>query len=160
VGAGFHAARDDNALREIERALSLLAGREERWHMYQRLAAGAQLGLEPPELWTLARLGERPPLPEPELVEQLRVDPQPLDEALAGLRRRSLLASGTDGGIALTAEGEGAYQRLVEVRSARLNELLSGWQPEQEAELRGVVDRLSRDLVSALPRPPELDESV
>jgi EmrB/QacA subfamily drug resistance transporter len=156
VGEGFHGARDDNALREIERALSLLAGREERWHMYQRLAAGAQLELEPPELWTLARLGERPPLTEPKLAEQLRVDPRPLDEALAGLRRRSLLVSDTDGGVTLTTEGRGAYQRLVDVRSARLNELLSGWQPEQEAELRGMVDRLSRDLVSAMPRPPGL----
>ena len=156
VGEGFHAARDDNALRELERALSLLAGREERWHMYERLASGAQLDLEPPELWTLARLGERPPLTEPELVEQLCVDPQPLDDALAGLRRRSLLASGMDGGITLTTEGQGAYQRLVDVRSARLNELLSGWQPEQEAELREMVDRLSRDLVSAMPRPPDL----
>jgi EmrB/QacA subfamily drug resistance transporter len=160
VGEGFHGARDDNALREIERALSLLAGREERWHMYQRLAAGAQLELEPPELWTLARLGERQPLTEPELVEQLHVDPRPLDDALAGLRRRSLLASGTDGGVALSTEGQGAYQRLVDVRSARLNELLTGWQPEQEAELREMVDRLSRDLVSAMPRPPGLDESV
>src|SRR5207244_11187298 len=30
VGEGFHAAHDDNALREMERALSLLAGREQR----------------------------------------------------------------------------------------------------------------------------------
>jgi EmrB/QacA subfamily drug resistance transporter len=160
VGEGFHGARDDNALRELERALSLLAGREERWHMYQGLAAGAQLELEPPELWTLARLGERPALTEPELVEELQVDPRPLNDALAGLRRRSLLASGTDGEVALTTEGQGAYQRLVDVRSARLNELLTGWQPEQEAELREMVDRLSRDLVSAMPRPPGLDESV
>ena len=44
VGDGFHAARDDNALREIERALSLLAGREERWELYERVAdrAGAR----------------------------------------------------------------------------------------------------------------------
>jgi hypothetical protein len=71
-----------------------------------------------------------------------------------------LLATGTDGGVALTTEGQGAYQRLVDVRSARLNELLSGWQPEQETELREMVDRLSRDLVSAMPRPPGLDESA
>jgi len=77
VGAGFHGARDDNALQEIERALSLLEG----------------------------------------------------------------------------------YERLVERRRARLNELLAGWRPDQEAELQGVVDRLGRDLVSAIPAPPALASS-
>jgi hypothetical protein len=57
IGEGFKAARDDNGLREIERALSLLAGREQRWSLYQRLAARADVDLAPPELWLLARLG-------------------------------------------------------------------------------------------------------
>ena len=38
-GDGLHPARDDDALREIERALSRLARREERWQLYERLAA-------------------------------------------------------------------------------------------------------------------------
>ena len=40
-----------------------------------------------------------------------------------------------------------------------LNELLAGWRPDQEAELQGVVDRLGRDLVSAIPVPPALASS-
>jgi hypothetical protein len=55
--------------------------------------------------------------------------------ALTGLRQRVLVAD--DGGVTLTPKGRAAYKKLVEIRSARLNELLTGWQPEQEAELRG-----------------------
>jgi len=159
VGAGFDGARDDNALREIERALSLLAGREQRWRMYERLAAGAGLDLEPPALWTLARLGERPAATEGELAEELQVDARPLHEALAELRRRSLVQAGADGTVTLTERGRGDYEQLVEVRRARLNVLLTGWEPDQEAELRGLVDRLGRDLVSAIPVPPALASS-
>src|SRR5262249_34913556 len=67
VGEGFKAARDDDAFRELERALSLLARRDHRWELYERLARRSDVDLEPPALWMLARLGERPPLTRPEL---------------------------------------------------------------------------------------------
>jgi EmrB/QacA subfamily drug resistance transporter len=159
VGAGFHGARDDNALQEIERALSLLAGREERWRLYERLASGVGLDLEPPELWTLLRLGERSPAREAELIEELQINPKLLRAAVSELQEHSFVESGPDGDIALTVRGREGYERLVERRRARLNELLAGWRPDQEAELQGVVDRLGRDLVSAIPAPPALASS-
>jgi EmrB/QacA subfamily drug resistance transporter len=154
VGEGFKAARDDDALREMERALSLLAGREHRWQLYERLAARAGVELAPPELWLLARLGERTPLTEQLLVEQLQVDPHAIGEALGHLRARSLVSSRDDGAISLTAPGRDDYERVVAARSARLGELLAGWRPDQEVELQGLIDRLGRDLVSAIPTPP------
>jgi hypothetical protein len=54
-GDGFHAARDDNAMREVERALSKLAGREHRWELYRGLATRAAVDLSPPEPWLLRR---------------------------------------------------------------------------------------------------------
>jgi DNA-binding MarR family transcriptional regulator len=154
VGEGFHAARDDNALQEIERALSLLAGREERWQLYQRLAGRAGVELEPPELWLLARLGERAPVSEAGLAEQLGIDEQPIGEALAQLRARSLVHVEDAGTITLTTSGRADYERLVAARRERLGELLEGWRPEQEAQLRRMIDRLARDLVSEIPAPP------
>jgi EmrB/QacA subfamily drug resistance transporter len=154
VGEGFRAARDDDALREIERALSLLAGREQRWQLYQLLAARAGLELAPPELWLLARLGERSPLTEPQLVQELKVDGRAIGEAIGQLRRRSLVDSGDDGMITLTTLGRDDYERLVAAKCARLRELLAGWRPDQEAELQQLIDRLGRDLVSEIPRPP------
>jgi hypothetical protein len=41
LGDGFHPGRDANGLRELERALSVLAAREHRWEMYRRLAGRA-----------------------------------------------------------------------------------------------------------------------
>jgi EmrB/QacA subfamily drug resistance transporter len=154
IGAGLEGARDDNALREIERALSLLAGREQRWHLYERLAGRADVELAPPELWLLARLGERAPLAEPELAERLHVDSRAISGALGQLRQRALVDSGDDGAVELTQAGRDDYERLVAARSARLRELLAGWSPEQEIELQRLVDRLARDLVSEIPRPP------
>ena len=151
IGEGFQAARDDNALREIERALSLLAGREQRWQLYQRLAARAGVELAPPELWLLARLGERAPLMELQLAEQLHVDAHPMGEALERLRQRSLVHSRDDGTITLTTPGRDDYERLVAARCAGLRELLAGWHPDEQPELQRLVDRLGRDLVSEIP---------
>jgi DNA-binding MarR family transcriptional regulator len=145
--------RYDNGLREIERALSLLAGREQRWSLYQRLANRAGVDLAPPELWLLARLGERAPITEPQLVEQLEDDTPAFDEALQRLRQRSLVDTRDDGTITLTTPGRDDYERLVAARSAGLNELLAGWNPDQQTELRRLVDKLGRDLMSEIPTP-------
>jgi EmrB/QacA subfamily drug resistance transporter len=152
-GRGFHGARDDNALRELERSLSLLAGREQRWQLYERLAIRAGIELPPPELWLLARLGEREPLSGGELSE-LWSDGQPVDESLGRLRERSLVDARDDGTIALTEPGRVDYERLVAAKCSRLHELLDGWNPEQHAELQQLVDTLGRDLVSQIPAPP------
>ena len=153
IGEGFGAARDDNALQEIERSLSLLAGHEQRWDLYEGLAARAGIDLAPPELWLLARLGEREPLSEPQLAEQLQKDGRPVSEALAQLRQRSLVGSRDDGTIALTTRGREDYERLIDAKCAGLNELLAGWHPDQQPELQRLVDRLARDLVSEIPTP-------
>jgi EmrB/QacA subfamily drug resistance transporter len=152
-GDGFHPARDDNALREIERALSTLAGREHRWQLYERLAARAGIELAPPELWLLARLGERVPLNEGQLNEQLGVDQFQVAAALGDLERRSFVERGTRGEIALTSSARDAYERLVAARQAGLRELLDGWDPDDNPELRQLVDKLGRELVSEIPTP-------
>ena len=154
LGGAFDGARDDDALRELERALSVLGGREQRWQLYQRLAARAGIDLAPPELWLLARLGERSPLTEPQLAEELHVDAYAIAGPLSHLRERSLIANGGGGTITLTPSGRAEYERLVEARCAGLRELLAGWQPDRQPEVRQMVDRLGRDLVAELPAPP------
>jgi DNA-binding MarR family transcriptional regulator len=155
-GDGLHPARDDDALREIERALSSLARREERWQLYERLAARAGLELGPPELWLLARLGERTPLTEAQLDEQLPVDSVQIARALEQLERRSLVQRRDGGPIELTAPGREDYERLVTARCDGLRELLNGWDPDEHSQLRELIDQLGRDLVSEIPelRPP------
>ena len=152
-GDGLHPARDDDALREIERALSRLARREERWQLYERLAARAGLDLAPPELWLLARLGERTPLTEGQLGEQLPVDPLEIAAALKQLERRSLVERRDGGPIELTKSGREDYERIVTARRDGLRDLLDGWDPDEHPPLRELIDKLGRDLVSELPTP-------
>ena len=152
-GDGLHPARDDDALREIERALSRLARREERWQLYERLAERAGLELAPPELWLLARLGERTPLTEDQLGEQLPVDPVQIAAALEQLERRSLVEQDGGGPIELTKTGREDYERLVTARCDGLRDLLNGWDPDEHPQLRELIDKLGRDLVSEIPAP-------
>jgi EmrB/QacA subfamily drug resistance transporter len=152
-GDGLHPAHDDDALREIERALSRLARREERWQLYERLATRAGLDLAPPELWLLARLGERAPLTPAELDQQLPVDPAQIASALEQLEQRALV-DGNDGGpIELTKSGREDYERIVTARRDGLRELLDGWDPDEHPPLRELIDKLGRDLVSEIPAP-------
>jgi EmrB/QacA subfamily drug resistance transporter len=152
-GDGLHPARDDDALREIERALSTLARREERWQLYERLAARAGLDLDPPELWLLARLGERAPLTKAELDAQLPVDPVRIAAALEQLEQRALVDRNNGGPIELTKSGHQDYERIVTARQEGLRELLDGWDPDEHPPLRQLIDKLGRDLVSEIPAP-------
>ncbi|OLE29816.1 MAG: EmrB/QacA family drug resistance transporter [Actinobacteria bacterium 13_1_20CM_3_68_10] len=152
-GDGLHPARDDDALREIERALSRLARREERWQLYERLAARAGLDLAPPELWLLARLGERTPLTEAQLGQELPVDPLQISAALEELERGSLVERDDGGPIELTKSGREDYERLVTARRDGLRDLLDGWDPDEHPPLRELMDKLGRDLVSEIPTP-------
>ena len=120
--------------------------------------ARAGVGLAPPELWLLARLGERAPLTEPQLAEQLQEDAHRIDEALEQLQQRSLVESSADATITLTMAGREDYERLVAARCAGLRELLAGWSPDQRPELQRLVDRLGRDLVSEIPTPPPVSD--
>jgi EmrB/QacA subfamily drug resistance transporter len=152
-GAGFRAAGDNSSRRELERALSVLGNRQARWDRYEHVAARAGLQLAPPELWLLARLGERQPVRAAELAAHLDAPKEELGRALEGLRAVALADGGGDQ-VTLTKEGCAAYERLVAARCARLRELLDGWDPDEHSELGVLVDRLGRDLVMHMPREP------
>jgi EmrB/QacA subfamily drug resistance transporter len=152
VGEGLAAPRDDDALRVIERALSVLAAREQRWDLYERLAVRVGVDLSPPQLWLLARLGERAPTSQERLLKQLPVDGDLVTAALQRLREQRLVGD-PDGLITLTVSGRADYERLVAARCAGLRELLAGWNPDEHPELRELIDKLGRDLVSQIPTP-------
>jgi DNA-binding MarR family transcriptional regulator len=153
IGEGLQPAHDDDRVREVGRALSLLAGREERWGMYERLSARAKVDLAPPELWLLARLGERAPLTRAELGRQLRIDGPELDRPLASLCREGYARAEDGGVVLLTATGQESYERILEARRSGLRELLDGLEPADHPELQELVDRLGRDLVREMPAP-------
>ena len=93
IGEAFAMPRDATSLEELERIVGTLALHENRWRVYASLAEHAQLDLPPPELWLLARLGERPPVPAAKLNTELKIKNSeiaaPLDRLCAlGYRRK------------------------------------------------------------------------
>jgi DNA-binding MarR family transcriptional regulator len=59
----------------------------------------------------------------------------------------------TDGAYSFTPDGRRAYNAVVSVRRATLEELVRDWSPEDHAQLTGVLDRLARSLASEMPTP-------
>ena len=154
LGESFASPRDDSSFRELERSLSLLAARENRWVTYEQFAVRAGFDLSPPELWLLARIDERQPVTAEELRSEFRPDDVLLTDSLAGLSSQSLVAT-QNGEFHLTTAGSDLRERIHSARCSDLNELLSGWEPERHAEIRSIVDHLARSLANEIPpRPP------
>ena len=150
VGEGFASPRrDDDSRRELERALGVLARRENRRRIYEQLADRAGIEIEPEQSWVLGRVRERAPIAEDALADDLgaraRAARRPARRAAAARPRRR------GDPIELTPTGRETYERLVDARRVELERLLDGWSPEEHDELQGMVDRLARDLVAEMP---------
>ncbi|HZB92273.1 MAG TPA: MDR family MFS transporter [Stellaceae bacterium] len=153
LGESFAAPRPANSLRELERIVSQLARRENRWLVYERLAERAGVALTPPEGWLLARLGERPPLPPARIARELRVRPGRLAAPLAQLQQSLLVAADGEGRIGLSDHGTAVLERLRAARHETLVALLEGWTLEEHPEIQTLLTRLSREFASTMPAP-------
>ena len=140
VAEHFAMPREAESLPELERILATLAQRENRWRVYEQLAERADVDLEPGELWLLTRLGEG---------TALDLEDPRIISAHASLRERGLVEDAH-----LRREGESVYARVVDARREGLARLLEGWEPERHDEVRAMIDRLSRELVTEIPPSP------
>jgi DNA-binding MarR family transcriptional regulator len=147
-------AADDDALRRVEASLSRLAAREDRWERYEAFAERTGIDLAPPQLWLFARLGERVPISESDLTDQLHMPPEQIEPLLADLRARGLAQGGDGVVLTLTGAGVQTHEQLVAARRDRLRGHLEGLDPDQHPELRRVLDRLAHDLIGTIPSPP------
>ncbi len=153
LGESFAAPRPANSLRELERIVTAMARRENRWRVYERLAALAGVALTPPESWLLARLGERAPMAAAQIARELRVAPGRIAELLARLRETSLVETDGEGRIRLTDPGKTVLERFMAARHDALVALLEGWSLAEHPEVQTLLTRLSREFVSEMPAP-------
>jgi EmrB/QacA subfamily drug resistance transporter len=160
LGESFAMPRPADSLGELSRLLSDLARRENRWGVYERVAARAQLDLAPPQLWLLARLGERVgpgggrrAITPEDLRAGLGLDLAAARAVIAGLEARGLVCGLEQGCLALTEGGGRALDRIVAVRRQALSDLLARWAPDASlhTEVRQLVDRLASALASEMP---------
>ncbi len=150
----FAVPRADDSEAEFERALSVLAQRNLRRRIYERLALQAGIDLPALEAWTLARVHEDVPGPAERLARRIDVDPIRVSAALAELERRGLLVE-SDGWFATTADGDELVERLVALRREHLAAQVADCTPEEQQEFAHVLQRLARDLLGERPREPE-----
>ena len=147
----FATPRSPDSVAEIERALSVLARRDVRRRLYERLAQEAGIDLPPLEAWTLARINEGGGPQVDELARRIDVEPERVSAAAESLVERGLVAA-TNGWYEPTPEGTELIDRLVTLRRERLAERLTDCTPEQQEQFAHVLNRLARDLLSEKPR--------
>ena len=146
-GETFAMPSERSSAQEIERALSVLANREDRIRIYQGLAKAAGVDLEPFACWMLIRLGHAEPIAISHLAHRLGAPPQRLQPALDELAAKGYMDC-ENKTVCLTAAGDGAYARLVELRSDGLRKLLRGWPPEQQLEMTDTLRTLAEKFLS------------
>ena len=151
---------DRSSVQEMERALCELTRRENRPELYRRLAARAELDLEPAVCWLLLRIERHPDSTIERLTAGSSLDRNRARALLGQLVDLGLLAIPGDGQAAtedrapaLTSAGRDATRRLVEAYREGLNELLDGWSPAEHDELTALVRRLSAELLDDQPVP-------
>jgi DNA-binding MarR family transcriptional regulator len=153
LAESFAMPRDATSLEELERIVTALVARENRWRVYADFAQRTGIDLPPAELWMLARLGEREPVALVSLSSELKLPQAALAQPLNGLRARGLVEERPSNEVALTAAGAAMRERVLAARRSGLADLLARWQPEQHPEVLALIDRLARALTSNLPAP-------
>jgi DNA-binding MarR family transcriptional regulator len=152
-GEGIAMPRDATSLEELERIVMVLVAHENRWRLYADIANRAKLNLSAPELWMLARLGERGPSTVDTLSAGLKLPLQDFEAPLQELFDRGIVEKSETGELRLTALGVDMHDRLTEARRKGLAELLARWEPEKHPDVLALLNRLAETLVRDLPIP-------
>ena len=155
VGSGFEASHDDDRLREIERALTQLAARENRWELYERGAERA-----PSSSYRRRSSGcSRASASARPCRGASSASSSPPPSSLAGPLERAARAGPRRDGRGRHARAHERGPRGLRAPGRRPQAtacatLLDGWSPDEHPELQRLIDTLARDLVGQVPRPP------
>ena len=157
VGEAFAVPKDTDALAELARELSILTRREQGRRILERLAARAHVDLDPAETWLLGRLNRDPDLDLQQLAASYAVEESRLENALVVLQSKGFVTvanePGTHASRKLTEAGKQTLETLVSSGRERLDELSTGWQPEQHPELRDLINALAGEFIDTAPTP-------
>jgi len=150
--------RDATSLEELERIVTTLLAHENRWRVYADLARRAELALSAPELWMLARLGERAPLSAGSLSRDLGLPLASLEAPLKALCKRGVAAEDEAGRVLLTARGIAMREQVLAARRKGLSDLMARWEPDKHPDVLALLDRMTATLMRDLPAPGQIEE--
>lgn len=135
-----------SSLDEITRALSVLAGREGKFRLYQRIMSRVGVDLDPADTWLLCHLDRDGPASVPELARRLHRPAENVEARLNRLVGHGLIVA-DNGRFRPTAVGQALVDQVRAAERDTLAELLSDWPPEQRDELADLLNRLVNDLL-------------
>ena len=150
-GDAFEMPRDATSLEELERIVARMTARENRWLVYKQRAARMGIGLEPDELWLLARIGESGPIAKSDLEGRLHISGAQCEALLARLVAVGMATETVGGIVALSAEGSSDYHRLLQQREKELQEMLADWHPDKHPEVLAMMRTLANSFASSPP---------
>jgi DNA-binding MarR family transcriptional regulator len=157
VGEAFAVPKPTDSRSELLRGLTAIVGRQTVRQAIERIAERAGVDLPAAECWLLGRINDDP---ETDLARLAAADDVPaprLEEALETLRARGLVtrpADPADHRLGPTTAGREVRERLLLARRDYLGELLVGWAPDGDAELKQLIHRLAHDLSGQAPAVP------
>jgi hypothetical protein len=153
LGESSAMPRDATSLEELERIVTALIARENSWRVYADLTHREGIDLAPPELWMLARLGEREPVTLDSLSAELNIPKPALAQPVHALYARGLAEEQPANELVLTQAGKAMRERLLAARRRGLADLLARRHPEQHPDVLALIDRLARALTGNVPAP-------
>jgi EmrB/QacA subfamily drug resistance transporter len=149
AGEAFAMPADQGSEDALARALAILADRDVRRAYIAGIVRRAGIELMPISAWLLIRLGEHHPADLEALAAEQGIRPERMQEGLAELRARGLMAAAPARDI--TPAGCEVFTRLSAARRERLAELSAQWPREQRVELASVLRNLSQAIVPDSP---------
>jgi DNA-binding MarR family transcriptional regulator len=138
-----------SSLGEIERALTQLTSRQNLQDRYQAVIDRAGVGVTVPQAYGLFRLHHAGPITDEAAAKRLGL---PLDRVRAKIDDivEANLARRDEGGlVTLAPAGVQIIDQLSKARADILEEQLTGWSPEQHAELLAMLRRLADNSLDA-----------
>jgi MFS family permease/DNA-binding MarR family transcriptional regulator len=148
IAQAFAMPQDATSLEELERIVTRLAARENRWRVYDDMARNARVDLDAEEIWFMRRLGDREkPITLANLATELKVDAARLAPIAEKVEAHDYVTKLPDGRLDFTSKGRQIYTRVVAARRAQLEELVKGWAPEKHPDVRRMLSELARSLI-------------
>jgi DNA-binding MarR family transcriptional regulator len=138
AGAAYAMPSLRSSLDEIARALSMLAGREGKSRLYERIMSRINVDLNPVDTWLLCHLDRDGPASVPELAGRLHRPAEDVETRLNRLIGDGLIAA-DDGRFRPTAVGQELLDQVRAAEHDTLADLFSDWPPKQRHELANVL---------------------
>lgn len=151
IGDSFAMPRDPTSLEELERIVTRMANRENRWSVYERFGKELGVTLQPNEIWLLGPLGEtHHELSRESMSSAWRADPKGIRCSLDALVAAGYV-SWTNNRPHLTDAGDRLHRQIVERRRSSFAKLLGAWAPETHADAKVMLERLAHSYIAEAP---------